>query len=333
MDSLVDLSKETNIVGFRHFLVHSPSELIDGRAIDGGKESSCSGTLRKILHLIPLQSTGFVVIADWYSHDYYATGTDRKIAPKITAAYIYNPPMNEGMLDSENFLKNEAISHSDEDAQQFSLRLAVSCLKHGFTNAGVAIIGSERDIKKVIAEGNAAQAAPTVDVIDRAAIMYPLRISDMPPATSERNFNISMKKLIKETCNTGNDAIFLKSSFHFGAITKNRTLWNENVLQYARDRNIEANDMHILICIQKFNEAYEVYLPGGKRELGEETMDALRREVKEESGVPIEPIIPKGPTVTVQSKGIPLWKQSYIFDFKVDRAFQSYMIGIEDIDI
>ena len=332
VESLCDLSELTRIKGFYHFLVHSPSEIIEGRSSGANdKYCSCSPAVRKILGRIPADKVGYVVVADWKG--YYKSIGRKPNTKSITAAYIYNPGETDGALESELLLMDEATSQWGERVPKMVMRLAISCLKPGFVNAGAAIVGLETDIRKVIDEGKKILDTNEVQEVDRAFMMHPLKISAMPLKSEERSFCDYIRDLIVAAGSRSDDVKSVKLAFHFESLTRSRKSWWNKLEKYAEFREQTVGDLCILICVQKYDTEFVVDLPGGKRELGEGTISALLREVQEESGVILNSFDVIGDVAIDESATVPLQKQSSIFNFRVEKGFQSYMIGIERLDL
>lgn len=327
VNSLQELALLTKISGFRHFVVHSPSEIADGRSKEVSRNnSSCSSAVQKILHLIPDDKNGYIITADWKGHQKSHHRKCNKTRT-ITSIFMYDIWDARRILESESALFDDLRIQWGEASPDPVIRLAESCLRSGFLNAGVAVIGLEADILRIIDEGKKILNTAEIQEEDRAYMMFPIRIQSLPNKFKRVVFCGKIKELLRVESPESLD-LPVELAFHFASLSEAPKEWKSEVQKYAVQREILVEDLCMLVCVQRYSDKYVVDLPGGKRNLGEETISALLRETREESGVILQSFTDDGVS-DAETGGITYSCQTVICKFEVAKGFQSYVIGIQ----
>jgi hypothetical protein len=327
VDSLQELALLTKISGFHHFVVHSPTEIADGRSKEVSKtNSSCSSAVRRILHHIPEEKSGYIVTADWKGHQKSLRRKCNKTR-KITSIFIRDIWDAENVLDSESALFDDLKIQWGEASPDLVIRLSESCLRSGLLNAGVAVIGLEVDILRIIDEGKKILNSDEIQEEDKAYAMFPIKILSLPTKSKRVAFCEHIMELLRGESPQSPD-LPIELAFHFTCLSEAPKEWKSKVQKYSDQRETLIEDMRMLVCVQKYSDKYVVDLPGGKRNLGEGTISALLRETREESGVILQSFTHDGRS-DPESGGITDSSQTVICNFEVAKGFQSYVIGIQ----
>lgn len=325
--SLQELALLTGIYDFHHFVVHSPTEIADGRSKEVSRtNSSCSNAVQRILQKIPLDRFGYIVAADWKGY-YKSVGKKFNKTKKITSIYICDFSDVGSTLDSESALSEDLKTQWGEASPGLIIRLAESCLRCGLLNAGAAVIGLEVDVVKIIDEGKKILNTCEIQEEDKAYTMYPISVMALPSKSKLTKFCEQIRELLRAEF-PGSAELPIELAFHFTSVSEASRRWRSEVKSYAARRGSLLEDMRILICVQKYREKYVLDLPGGKRNLGERTISALLRETREESGVMLQSFTSDG-VIDIDSGGIVDSIQTVICSFEAAKGFQSFVIGIQ----
>jgi hypothetical protein len=327
VDSLQELAILTKISGFHHFVVHSPSEIADGRSKEvSRKNSSCSSAVQRILHHIPKERSGYIVTADWKG---YKKSLQQKCnkTRKITSIFIHDIWDVGSVLDSESALFEDLKIQWGDASPDLIVRLAESCLRSGFLNAGVAAVGLEVDILRIIDDGKKVLNTAAIQEEDRAYTMFPIKLLSLPKKSKHVVFCEHIRELLRGE-SPDSPELPVELAFHFSSLSEAPKEWKSKVQKYCAERETLLGDMCMLVCVQRYSDKYVVDLPGGKRNLGEGTISALLRETREESGVILQNFTHDGVS-DPESGGITDLRQTVICNFEVAKGFQSYVIGIQ----
>lgn len=278
------LIESTGITNFAYYKVHSPSEISDERR--RATPNRCSWIVRQVIKKIPPSSEGFVIVPDWIKY-YKSLGREPPKPAATIAALIVRATRVDDPLASEAEL-SKLLTREWDRPQQLFLRLAESCLQSAESNASAALIGSADDLIDLIDEGMEVIHAAEISQDDRARQMLRIPITRILSSDEEGIRETCFNSMDRESDDVnyyGSEEIHPKMCHHFKIFFEKRSQWSAKLITMCRDKSIEMDDLFLLVCVQMNTEGTSFDIPGGARKLGETTMSALNRKLKEESGL------------------------------------------------
>jgi hypothetical protein len=285
VSSFTALIESTGIPNFAHYRIHAPCEISDER--NKAVPNSCSSTVRIIVRNIPRSSEGFTIVPDWNKY-YKSIGREPPRNTTLTALVCRMERVGEPLSCEADLLRSLTSQWGRE--QELYLRLSESCLQSAGPNASAAILASADDLADLIDKGMDALDASEIQEDDRAHQMLRVPITSILSSDEAGILEICTSALALDVDADDDDydrdeQSPYKLCHHFKTFLAMRSNWSSQLRAMCEMQSISIGDLYLLVCVQKHADEVSFDIPGGIRKLGEKSMDALLRKVKEESGL------------------------------------------------
>ena len=179
-------------------------------------------------------------------------------------------------LETEILLRDVIFSNNAIDKKTIKVRCA-KCLLATVPNGFACIFGTKEKVEEVISNAEAARDKDRNDLHhDHADFLFPVKVQNL--RSGVRRSNKSLFEDIVNEKKTSHREKNQGDTFEFG-----------HHLSAIRDAKLQ-NNVYVMIMFtyDEKSKCWNLDLPGGKRHLGENTNDCVRRETEEESSVVIQ---------------------------------------------
>jgi NUDIX domain len=267
-----------------------------------------------VLRSIPKTSTGFVIMADWNKY-YKSVGIEPAPRRDIESIYLFRITVTTDPLICERDMLR-AVTRQWANSHQLQLRLTESCLQTAGSNACAAIVGSEDDLMTLTLEGLSVLNSADTQEDDRAYQMLRIPIDDILENGEETIRSIAQSQ-VAENGHEG-DVSTSKMCHHLKVFLSKKDLLSPPLIDYCRKHSIQTDQLCLLLLVQLLPTAVDFDLPGGTRRLGETSMAALLRKLREESGLKLR-------NLTISNHLDGDIKQSTLHTIKLEDTFDCYL--------
>lgn len=316
VEDITELSDATGIPNFAYFKVHAPCEITDERT--KYKQSSapnrCSAVVRRLLRSISTDATGFIIMADWTKY-YKSIGIEPAPRRDIDSIYMFRVTANADPLICERDLLR-AVTSQWANSHKLQLRLTESCLQTAGSNACAAIVGSEDDLMTIISEGLDVLNSADTQEDDRAYQMLRIPFTDILENDEETIRSIAQSQMTENRHER--DVPIPKMCHHLKVFLSKKDLWSPSLVDYCGRHSLQTDQLFLLLLVQHLSTDIDFDLPGGTRRLGETSMAALLRKLREESGLKLRNL-----AISNHSDGD--IKQSTLQTIKLEDTFDCYL--------